>query len=244
MPTRRRRLPDPKRTTLSAIHAVLALVLAGTACAEPSRGTAVSPGVCAGTGSATAARDETPGLTALGSAALYGDLEAVELQLGEGADVNAVSARGLSPLMLSFQPLILPPAKSGPDPDSTQAFRARQLRKLEIAKLLLDRAADPALSDCNGLTAVHHLLLMHADESDLIATLKILTQKGADPDAPTLDGVTGLMLATQRNLSEVVKYLLLLGVDPKATAKDGRTALSVARARGYDKIAELLEQKL
>ena len=52
------------------------------------------------------------------------------------------------------------------------------------------------------------------------------------------------MLATQRNLSEVVKYLLLLGVDPKATAKDGRTALSVARARGYDKIAELLEQKL
>lgn len=77
-------------------------------------------------GQAAAAGVQAPGLTAIGEAALYGDLEAVEPQLEKGGEVNAVSAEGQTPLMLSFQPLLLPPAKSGADPGATRSFKLRQ----------------------------------------------------------------------------------------------------------------------
>lgn len=187
--------------------------------------------------------DESFVLTPLGRAALHGDVEAAERQLREGADVNAASTGGLTPLMLAFQPLIRPPTTSGPDPAAYQALLARQLRKLRIARMLLDRGADLARADRLGMSALHGLVLMDGEEQPLVETLHTVMAKGADPNVSTGDGVTPLMLAVVRNRLHLVEALLSAGAEPNATARDGHTALSIARERGYAAIAQLLARK-
>ncbi len=239
--TGQRRHPDRGRAldvlrSLTALFALIGVALAGAACTGSVAAQAVAPGDDTG--------QEPQALTALGEAAFYGDIETVERLLGEGADVDAASATGMTPLMWSFQPLILPPTTSGPDPAAFQAFRARQMRKLRIAGLLLDRGADLALANRDGMTALHYLVLMYVEEPALLETLQAFMANGADPDVSNGDGTTPLMLAAQRDRLQVATYLLSAGADPKATAKDGRTALSIALERGHAEMAGLLERQL
>lgn len=239
--------PDRGRVQ-AVIFALIGAAFVGTACAEQPVKTAAPPaaGIVAvqaaapGDSIQEAAADFTP----LGRAAFYGDVEAAERRLGEGADVNATSGSGTTPLILALQTPILPPATSGEDAKATEAFRTQQLRKLRIAGMLLARGADPARVTNQDMTALHFLVLMHAEESALVELLQIFLAKGADFDAPTNNGLTPLMLAADRNRLQLVKALLAAGADPKAVAKDGHTALSIARERGHGNVAELLEQKL
>jgi len=238
----RRPHPERKRTV---IFALAGAAFAGAACAGQPAGTAPPQG--AGIVALQAAapggyrQQATADLTPLGRAALYGDVAAAERQLGEGADVDANSAAGLTPLMLCFRPLILPPSTSGEDPDAFRAYRARQVRKLWIARLLLDRGADPARATGHGMTALHYLALMRAEEPVLIKTLHAFMAKAADPNVANSDGMTPLMFAAQRNSLQLVRALISAGADPKAAAKDGRTALSIARERGHAAVAEAME---
>lgn len=240
--TGRRRHPDRSQVltvlrSLTVLFALIGAAIAGAACtggvAAQSLETAAAPGN--GTG------QEPQALTALEHAAFYGDVEAVERKLGEGANVNAVSDEGMTPLMWSFQPLILTPTKNGRDPAE---FLARQKRKLRIAGLLLDRGADLSLADRDGMTALHYLALMYGEEPPLLETLKAFMAKGADPNVSSINGTTPLMFAAFRNRPQLVTALLSAGADPKATAEDGDTALSIARKRGFAEVAGLLERQL
>lgn len=243
--TGRRHPPDRTR---SVIFALIGATFASAACAGQPAETAppqaasdvVAQAVAPGDGS----NDEARALTPLGQAALYGDIETARRQLREGADVDATSGGGMTPLMLSFQPLILPSKVSGPDPEARRASLARKTRKLQIVRLLLDSGADLTLANSNGMTALHFLVLMYTEEPPLIETLQAFMAKGADPNVSNINGQTPLMFAAYRNRFELVKALLSAGADPKAAAKDGRTALSIARERGHAAVAELLERKL
>ncbi len=236
--TGRRHRADRKRA-LALLFALIGVAAAGTACADQPAGMAATPTAVI----AAEAGMQAPAVTTIGEAAFYGDIDVVEQLLGEGADVNEVTD-GLTPLMWSFQPVIEPPTTSGPDPEALRAFTARQLRKLRIAELLLGSGVDVARADRNGMTALHYLVLMNADEDALLETLRAFMARGADPDVANDDGMTPLMFAAFRNRVQLATYLLSAGADPRATAKDDRTALSIARARGHAELAALLEREL
>ncbi len=236
-------LPDCKLAV--KLFAVIVLAFASAACDGRSPETPHNAGMVAAqtaaAGSDTAV--EAPVSAPLVQAAHHGDVEAAERQLREGADVDAVSALGMTPLMWSFQPLVLPPRTSGDDPAETQAFLDRQKRKLQIAQMLLDRGADLALVDGHGMTALHYLVLMYGEEQPLVETLQAFMEKRSDPNVSNKDGLTPLMFAAFRNRPQLAEQLLSAGADPKAIADDGSTALSIAREHGHTEVAEVLERQ-
>ena len=222
--TGRRRHPDRSRI-LIVLFALTGAAFASAACAGQLPETAAAHDDRAGVAVAQAAapgdgtEQETHTFTPLGRAALDGDVETVERLLGEGTDVDAVSAWGTTPLMWSFQLLILPSKTSGPDPVARQAHLARQKRKLRIAGLLLDHGADFARADRDGMAALHYLALMDGEEPPLLETLQAFMAKGADPNVSDSHGMTPLIFAAFRNRPQLVTALLSAGADPKATRK-------------------------
>lgn len=226
--------PDGNRA-LTAVLAVMGVALATAACAGVAAAQAPAP--------EDAATEEAQAFPAIGQAAHYGDIDAVERQLRAGADVDAVSATGMTPLMLTFQPHIGPPSKiNGPDPAAFRVSRARQARKLRIARMLLDRGANVARVSRHGMTALHYLVLAYGEERALFETLQVVMEKGADPNVANSNGLTPLMFAAWRNRLRLVKSLIAAGADPDATAKDGSTALSISREHGHEAVAALLER--
>ena len=102
-------LPDYKPAPIVRL-ALFAAVFAGAACAgqRAEMAKAHATGVVTAQASAPGVdtRDEAPVFVPLVQAAHTGDVEAARRQLDEGADVDAVTALGMTPLMWSFQPLI------------------------------------------------------------------------------------------------------------------------------------------
>jgi ankyrin repeat protein len=115
------------------------------------------------------------------------------------ASVDAKDDRGITPLMYS--------AWVG-SPDAM--------------KLLLDRGADPNLTNSTGSTA----LMMSVNEP---AKVKLLLARGADVNKATPRGRTALLLAAMSDASaEVVKALIAAGADVKAVDAFKMTALHAA----------------
>jgi hypothetical protein len=104
-------------------------------------------------------------------------------------------------------------------------------RHFDIAKLLLDSAAEPNARASNGATP----LLLAATSSEIspditgsgdLALVKLLVSRGARLDDGDLQhGQTPLMIAAWTFDYEIVKYLLDKGADPQLKSNDGRTAL-------------------
>ncbi len=132
-----------------------------------------------------------------------GDLAKVRLLVSKGADVNARSKQGRTPLLIAA-------AHDG-------AF--------EIVKLLIEKGADISAKDFGGSTA----LLLATDANDT-NTISLLLEKGADANARTglspinFAGQTPLMNAAGHGNVEAIKMLLAKGADVNASnAKDGPT---------------------
>lgn len=84
--------------------------------------------------------------------------------------------------------------------------------------------------------------LLRAVERGDVAMVRLLLQRGADPDgACTCDGgERPLWVAVVQRETAIVDELLRHGADPNARAFAGASALDVARMRGFDDIAERL----
>ena len=80
--------------------------------------------------------------------------------------------------------------------------------------------------------------LLRAVERGDVAMVRLLLDRGADPDGTcTCDGgESPLWVAVVQHETEIVDELLARGADPDARAFDGVSALDVARRRGYDDI--------
>jgi hypothetical protein len=74
------------------------------------------------------------------------------------------------------------------------------------------------------------------------ALVKLLLQKGANPDRVSRKGRTALMFAARQGQTEVVKRLL--GAGASASLKDdaGNTAVKLATLRGHEQIVALLRK--
>lgn len=107
-------------------------------------------------------------------------------------------------------------------------------KKHKIAEQLLDRGVSPD-------TGPETCAVIEAAYYDDLATLKLLLEFGADPDAKKSDGNTALHCACQRGLEPITKLLLEYGADPNISAPHW-TPLPWALDDNKEKIVCLLLQ--
>jgi ankyrin repeat protein len=121
------------------------------------------------------------GWTPLHLAAFFGALDAAQLLIESGADLQTISRNSLHNTPLHA-------ATAGGHPD--------------IALLLIERGADVTIPDAGQHTPLHI-----AAESGLIDVVKALLARGADPLAVDADDQTPLSRAAAKNRHEVVDLL-------------------------------------
>ncbi|MBX3744119.1 MAG: ankyrin repeat domain-containing protein [Verrucomicrobiae bacterium] len=167
-------------------------------------------------------RNDT-GDTPLMIAALYADAAILELLLTAGADVNVTNAAGATPLM-----------------------RAATFQ--DKARRLVEAGADAGARSAMGNTA----LILAARQHGNAATVKLLLDRGADPNATNAFGASALLAAVAAEDLEVTRLLLDHGADVNAVpamSEDGflwggaRTALGWAAFRGHEPLVRLLLER-
>ena len=183
------------------------------------------------------------GCVSIQSAARKGDLEEVRSQLASGTNVNSKTFRmGLTAL-----------------------HGAAGNGHIEIVKLLLEKGADPNITQENscpplayaahgGHADIMEILIAHgadpqqrtvmelAARGGHIEAVEVLLEHGTDINVKGTDGYTALNTAVGHRHVELVKFLLSRGADVNATASYGRTPLFTAyRARNV-KIRRILLQ--
>uniref|UniRef100_A0A3P8VWY2 Tetratricopeptide repeat, ankyrin repeat and coiled-coil containing 1 n=1 Tax=Cynoglossus semilaevis TaxID=244447 RepID=A0A3P8VWY2_CYNSE len=155
------------------------------------------------------------GETALTAAAGRGKMEVCSFLLEQGAVVQQVNRRGVSPLFCSV--------RQG---------------HWQIAELLLQRGADINVSDKQGRT----LLMVAACEGHL-TTVEFLLSKGASLTSMDKEGLTPLSWACLKGQKNVVQFLVEKGAIIDHTDKNGRTPLDLAAFYGDAEIVQYLVER-
>ncbi|XP_038576352.1 protein TANC1 isoform X2 [Micropterus salmoides] len=155
------------------------------------------------------------GETALTAAAGRGKMEVCSFLLEQGAVVQQVNRRGVSPL-----------------------FCAVRQGHWQIAELLLQNGADINISDKQGRT----LLMVAACEGHL-STVEFLLSKGASLTSMDKEGLTPLSWACLKGHKNVVQFLVEKGAVIDHTDKNGRTPLDLAAFYGDAEIVQYLVEQ-
>jgi hypothetical protein len=116
-----------------------------------------------------------------------------------------------------------------PEPES----RAKQQASVEPSAQDRRETASPRKT---GMGPLVRDAIMNQDPD----TLKLLLDRGADPDIADAEGVTPLMNAARTRCLACVTALLEHGADVRRTDQHGNTALDVARRAGRTRAAELI----
>merc|ERR1711959_5715 len=152
--------------------------------------------------------------------------EAVELLLSHGADVEATTRTGRTPLMTVCQ------GKS--DHDTTERLPER------LSELLLQYGANVNSTDRYGNTPLHYAC--KAGSEDLV---RLLLDRGADLNSTDHTGCTPLHHACKRHILlpytyNVVRLILDRGADLNSTDHSRRTPLWHACKTGSEDLIQLL----
>jgi uncharacterized protein len=110
-------------------------------------------------------------------------------------------------------------------------------RHPETAALLVERGAEVNAPSRNSfaVTALHS-----ACASRQTDTVRMLLDRGADPNARQPSGFTPLHAAAEHGDEEMARLLLDHGADPAARTDQGVDPAGLARSRGHDSVAALL----
>uniref|UniRef100_A0A8D0A4P6 Tetratricopeptide repeat, ankyrin repeat and coiled-coil containing 1 n=1 Tax=Sander lucioperca TaxID=283035 RepID=A0A8D0A4P6_SANLU len=155
------------------------------------------------------------GETALTAAAGRGKMEVCSFLLEQGALVQQVNRRGVSPL-----------------------FCAVRQGHWQVRHLLLQHGADINISDKQGRT----LLMVAACEGHL-STVEFLLSKGASLTSMDKEGLTPLSWACLKGHKNVVQFLVEKGAVIDHTDKNGRTPLDLAAFYGDAEIVQYLVER-
>ena len=156
-------------------------------------------------------------------AASYGETDAVNELLKNGARVDATDKDGDTPLIAAACDCVIIDM-----PDT-----------YESVKLLLEKHANPNARNTAGRTA-----LMAAVDWSRTANMQLLLDNGAAVDARDNDGNTALMNAASGGAIDkmpALKLLLQSGADVSVENDKGQTALVIARENHQDDAVRLLE---
>jgi uncharacterized protein len=103
---------------------------------------------------------------------------------------------------------------------------------------LLDAGADVGKAARNDMRVQPLHAAVAARNAEAV---RLLLERGADPNARQQVGYTPLMGAAGSGRDDLVDPLLARGADPTAVSADGKTAASVARDHGHAALADRLE---
>ena len=179
--------------------------------------------------------------TALGAFALSGDLDKVQIEINSGKNIDAVSTRNKTPLMLALSPYIEVSLGQGNNENQLLQFKELQQSKIEIAHLLIEHGADVTVTDCDGMTALHYLMLFKAEDEELLPTSELLIRMGSRINTQDQAGYSPLILAAVSGRRKVIGLLLKNGADPSLETLEGLTALEAAKSNGHLDAATELE---
>jgi ankyrin repeat protein len=206
------------------------------------------------------------GIRPLLMATLNGQIDVARFLAERGANVNADDFWGRSPLWAAVEYRNLD--MNNNDEDSPKDNGVDRAPFLDLIRLLLDKGADVnvrtrevppsrrwlyALNDISWVDFTGQTPLLRAALSGDTTTMRLLVQRGADPNLATLAGTTPLMAAAGVNWAvgqtytespqasiDAVSLCLELGADVNAANSMGLTALLGAVNRGRNDIIELL----
>ena len=151
------------------------------------------------------------GSTPLHHAAAYGTIETMKFLLDKGANANAPNNRKSTPLFWALQ-------------DEAKV------------RLLLANGANTTAQTSDGRS----VLFQAASLEHSTAVLRLLLDKGVNPNTKTLTGTTPLMAAATRANLDAMRLLIAKGADVKAVNAAGATALMAAAATGDTAAVRLL----
>ncbi len=186
------------------------------------------------------------GWTALHSALLGGNYDAVELLLATGADVNKPANDGWTPLHMAAGTFV-----GNNDHTSKGAERS----KYELFRLIMDKKPDVNARTRDGWTPLHAAVAnahsaWRQKESQSLDRIRDLINAGSELEATDQNGRTALHWAAWQGYSQftdalnVTDAVVQVVIDAKANlnAVDniGRTPLHYAAGMGYDPIVGAL----
>jgi ankyrin repeat protein len=159
------------------------------------------------------ARDAA-GSTPLHHAAGFGSAAVMELLMAKGADANAGNKRKSTPLFWA----IYDEAK---------------------VRLLLQHGANINARTTDGRTLIYQAASIDSGTS----TLRLLLDKGVDPNVKTLTGMTPLMAASARANLDAMRLLIARKADVNSRNAAGATALIAAAPTGNVEAVRMLLEK-
>ncbi|MFW6371309.1 MAG: ankyrin repeat domain-containing protein [Bacteroidota bacterium] len=178
-------------------------------------------------------------------AADKGDSAAVLYLLNKGADVNAETDLGITPLMYATENnhftvvkiLVLNGADINEKPHNgvTALISAVWNNNLDIAEYLILKGADINMGDKHGITP-----LIYAAGYNLFIMSDMLIFYGSEVNKADDYGNTPLMAATYSGNTEIIRLLLDAGANINAADDKGYTSLMIAIQQKYQDVIFLL----
>jgi ankyrin repeat protein len=178
-------------------------------------------------------------------AASKGYVAEIERLLEKGADIDAESLEGATPLIFAVAnnqiSSVLTLLDYNPEVNTltfnneTALIISVRNRNSEITEALIRGGADIDMADKNGATPLHYATLDGSfDMADLLLYYDADCNKKAD------DGTTPLMAAILAGFTEIADLLIQNGANLEARDKDGFTPLLIAAQNGDTLIMSLL----
>jgi len=181
----------------------------------------------------------TVGLTPLHFATLNGKVRMTKFLLEHGADPNALSEHGETPLHLALRARILG-HKFEDDWDQVD-WRTTYSQKEILNVLMADPRTSLTAVDTDGESCLH--CVCYGEPESAIVVQRLLS-RGADPCSVNSSQYSPLRLAIQAGDHESVRTLLSMGANVAPTYRNSIKVLhDAAHVRNHDVIVALLESE-
>ncbi|HZQ24686.1 MAG TPA: ankyrin repeat domain-containing protein [Terriglobales bacterium] len=187
---------------------------------------------------AASARD-SHGVSAMMLALYHGQQGAVDLLRVANPNLDIFEAAGLGETRRVDELLRADPSLvRGWSPDGFTALHlAAFFSHPETARALVEAGSDVNVASRNGMQVAP---LHSAAAGHNFATVRILLEHGADPNARQHGGWTPIHAAAQDGDEDMVDLLIKHGADPTLKNDVGLTPLDVAKEKGHSELASRL----